>query len=173
MSAHDPKTRLMGIGVFLLPLILVKGSAILIGQPPQGAVATGGGAITVNSGVIEIFTPHWSLEQIAAMHRVEELREMSFGESPLLQARVISDIDPIDLPPEQTPTITPPEVSVQVILRSRRGNVALIDRKRYRVGDAIGADGWFVEEIDGIARSVLIVHRESGEKATLVVPLPR
>ena len=65
------------------------------------------------------------------------------------------------------------EVSVQVILRSRRGNVALIDRKRYRVGDAIGADGWFVEEIDGVARSVLIVHRESGEKATLVVPLPR
>ncbi len=162
----------MGLGVFLLPLILVKGSAILIGQPPQGAVATGGGAITVNSGVIEIFTPHWSLEQIAAMHRVEELRELSFGESPLLQARAISDIDPID-PHDRTPTITPPEVSVQMILRSRRGNVALIDRKRYRAGDAIGADGWFVEEIDGVARSVLIVHRESGKKATLVVPMPR
>ncbi len=161
----------MGLGVFLLPLILVKGSAILIGQPPQGAVATGGGAM-VSSGVIEIFTPHWSLEQIAAMHRVEELRELSFGESPLLQARAIGDIDPID-PHDRTPTITPPEVSVQMILRSRRGNVALIDHKRYRAGDAIGADGWFVEEIDGVARSVLIVHRESGKKATLVVPLPR
>ena len=106
----------MGIGVFLLPLILVKGSAILIGQPPQGAVATGGGAITVNSGVIEIFTPHWSLEQIAAMHRVEELREMSFGESPLLQARVISDIDPIDHTLSKTLYVTYLSISVPAVV---------------------------------------------------------
>ena len=172
MSGQDPKTKLMWLGAFLLPLILVKASALLIGQPPQGANAANGAATTVDGGVIEIFTPQWSSEQIAATHRTEGLREMPFGESPLLHVRSNSGIDPID-PPDRRKTIEPPDVSVGMVLRSRFGNVALIDRKRYRVGDAIGADGWFVEEIDGVARSVLIVHRESGEKATLVVPLPR
>ncbi len=162
----------MGLGVFLLPLILVKGTALLVGQPPQGAAASGGGAVPVNGGIIEIFEPQWSSEQIAATHRVAELREVSFGESPLLHARAISDIDPID-PSDREKDIEPPEVSVQVILRSRRGNIALIDHKKYRVGDAIGKDGWFIEEIDAVSRSVLIVHRESGTKGTLVVPMPR
>ncbi len=167
MSAHDPKVKLMGLGVFILPLILVKGIALLGGEPPQGAVASGSGATTVNGGVIKIFTPRWSVEQIAASQRVAELREVSFGESPLLHARMIGDtvIRPGPF------IITPPNVSVRMILRSGRGNVALIDRKRFRVGDPLGEDGWFVEEID--ARSVSIVHRESGKKATLVVPMPR
>ena len=173
MSAHDPKARLTGLGVFLLPLILVKGSALLVGQPPQGAVASGGGAMTADGGVIEIFTPQWSSEQIAATHRVAELREVSFGESPLLHARPINDIDPIGPSPDRTTVITPPDVSVRMILRSHHGNVALIDRERCRTGDAVGEDGWFVEEIDAVARSVLIVHRKSGMKATLYVPLPR
>ncbi len=170
MSGQDPKTKLMGLGAFLLPLILVKGSALLIGQPPQGANAANGAATTVNGGVIEIFTPQWSSEQIAATHRTEGLREMPFGESPLLHVRSNSGIDPID-PPHRRTTIEPPDVSVGMVLRSRFGNVALIEGKRYSAGDALGEDGWFVEEID--ARSVSIVHRESGKKATLVVPMPR
>ncbi len=172
MTVHDRKAKLMGIGVFLLPLILVKGTALLVGQPPQGAVASGGSATTVDGGVIEIFTPQWSVEQIAATQRVAELREVSFGASPLLHLWSNSESDPIDHSDRGT-TITPPMVSVQVILRSRRGNFALIDYKKYRAGDAIGEDGWFVEEIDAVSRSVLIVHRESGKKATLFVPMPR
>ncbi len=168
MSGQNPKTKLMGLGAFLLPLILVKSSTLLIGQPPQAANAANGATI-VNDGVIEVFTPEWSLEQIAATHQVEDLREVPFGESPLLHARKNSGIDPIK--PDRSTTITPPDVSVRIILHSRHGDVALIDRRRYRAGDALGEDGWFVEEID--ARSVSIVHRESGKKATLVVPMPR
>jgi hypothetical protein len=160
----------MGLGVFLLPLILVKSGVLLIGDPPQEAVASGG-AMVDPGAVIEVFTPEWSLEQVAATHRVVELREEPFGESPLLHPRKISDIDPIQT--VENPTITPPTVSVQMILRSRRGNVALINRKRFRVGDAIGEDGWFIEKIDAVTRSVLIVHRASEVKATLVVPMPR
>ena len=171
MSGQDPKSRLLVFGVFLLPLILVKGSALLIGDTPQGAAASGGGPMAASTDVIEIFTPEWSLEQIAATHRVEDLRAEAFGETPLLHARKVDDIEPIVTPDEKE--VTPPEVSVQMILRSRRGNVALIDRKRFRVGDALGEDGWFVEEIDAVSRSVFIVHRESGTKATLVVPMPR
>lgn len=170
MIAHDPKARLIGIGVFLLPLILVKATGLMIGQPPQGAVASGAVPAVV-SGVIESFTPEWSLEQVAATQRVEDLRELAFGESPLLHARKTGDIEYV-LPPENF-IITPPDVAVRVILRSRHGNVALIDRKHFRTGDAIGEDGWFIDEIDAASRSVLIVHRESGMKATLVVPLPR
>ena len=172
MSGHDPKSRLMVLGAFLLPLILVKGSAIVTGRSPQGANAASAAVATVNGGVIEVFTPEWSSQQIAATHRVEDLRDMPFGESPLLHVRKHSGIDRID-PPDQPTTITPPDVSVRIILHSRHGDVALIDRKRYRAGDALGEDGWFVEQIDAGSRSVLIVHRESGKKATLVVPMPR
>ncbi len=172
MSGHDPKTKLMGLGAFLLPLILVKGSALLIGQPPQAANASNGAATTVNGGVITVITPEWSVEQIAATHRVEDLREVPFGESPLLHVQKNSGIGPID-PPDRPTTITPPDVSVRIILHSRHGDVALIDRNRYRAGDALGEDGWFIEEINAVTRSVDIVHRESGKKATLVVPMPR
>jgi len=171
VSGQDPKTKLLGFGVFLLPLILVKGTAIWVGQP-QGADASAGAAVTVDVGDIETFTPEWSFEQIATTHRVAELREVPFGESPLLHARKNTDIEPIETPDQPT-TITPPDVSVRIILHSRRGGVALIDRKRYRAGDALGDGGWFIEEIHAVSRSVLIVHRESGEKATLYVPMPR
>lgn len=172
MSAQGPKAKLMGLGVFLLPLILVKGTAIWVGQSPEGADASVVATATVDSGVIESFTPEWSSEQIAAAHRVAELREVPFDESPLLHPRKNTDISPIEAP-ERPKTITPPDVSVRIILHSRHGDVALIGHNRYRVGDAIGQDGWFVEAIDAVSRSVLIVHRPSGEKATLVVPMPR
>ncbi len=172
MTGHDPKAKLMVLGVFLLPLVLVKGTAIWVGQSPQDAAASGGAPASFDVGVVESFTPVWSSAQLAATHRAAELGENPFGESPLLHVRIRSEIERIKIidPPS---TITPPEVSVRIILHSRHGDVALIDRRRYSVGDAIGGDGWFIQEIDAVSRSVGIVHRESGKKATLVVPMPR
>jgi hypothetical protein len=68
----------------------------------------------------------------------------------------------------------PPDVRVKMILTRSDGNhVALIDRKRYVVGDALGDRGWYIIEIDGPARAVTIEHRLSGSTASLTVPLPR
>ena len=162
MSAHDPKTKLLGLGVFLLPLLLVKGTGMMLGQPPQGAVAATTNPTTFDGSGIETFTPEWSSAQIAAAQRVAELRELPFGESPLLHIREMSEIAPTDTVDPTPKVIAPPEVSVKMILRSRRGNVALIDRKRYRDGDAIGEDGWIVKKIS--TRSVVVVHPESGDR---------
>jgi len=172
VSRHDPKAKLMVLGVFLLPLVLVKGTAIWVGQSPLDAAASGGAPASFDVGVVESFTPVWSSAQLAATHRAAELGENPFGASPLLHARRKTEVELIEIIDRPT-TITPPEVSVRIILHSRHGDVALIDRKRYRIGDAIGADGWFIQEIDAVSRSVGIVHRDSGEEATLVVPMPR
>ena len=173
MSSQDSKSRLLGLGVFLLPLLLVKGTAMFIGQPAPTADASGGHSTTVGVSVIETFKPQWSPEQIGAAHRVEELRGLPFGDSPLLHARKIEDHGPV-VPPDRTIIETePPRVVVQVILRSRRGNVALIGGHSYRIGDEIGETGWIVMEIDPVARSVLIEHTASGREWSLVVPLPR
>lgn len=171
MTASTPKSRLMGLGVFLLPLLLVKGTALMVGQTPQGASASGTAGGSTPAGVIETYTPDWSLEQIAASHRVDTLRNLPFGESPLLHARRVEDvvIDPID--PRPT-VIKPPNVDVKMILRSSRGNVALIDGKYYRTGDSLG-DGWIIEDIDPLTRSVFIMHPRSSQEATLLVPMPR
>ncbi len=163
----------MGLGAFLLPLLLVKGTAMFVGQPPQTAVADGGNATTVAGGGIETFKPEWLPEQIAAAHRVAELRELPFGDSPLLHKRKIEDPGPGN-PSDKTPkTFDAPKVSVQVILRSRRGNVALIGGHRYLTGDEIGENGWIIRSIDPVSRSVLIEHPVSGQESTLVVPMPR
>ena len=60
---------------------------------------------------------------------------------------------------------------MQMILRSRSGNIALINRKRYRKGDSLGERGWIVERIGD--RSVDIVHKDNGDQHTLVVPAPK
>lgn len=171
MSAHDRKSRLMGLGVFLLPLLLVKGTALMVGQPPQGAAASGGGGSSDPDGVIVTYTPQWSLDQIAAAHWVADLGELPFGSSPLLHARTPDEVDPVIIVRDKP--ITPPDVVVTAILRSRRGNIALIDRDRYRTGDSIEENGWIVQQIDADTRSVLLVHPASGMEATLVVPMPR
>ena len=72
----------------------------------------------------------------------------------------------------ENPILAPPDVTVKMILKSRNGNIALINGRRYRVGDPIGIDGWVVDSINAAARSVVVVLPETGRQATLSVPLP-
>ena len=58
-----------------------------------------------------------------------------------------------------------------MILKAPGGNIALINRKRYREGDALEDQGWTIKTIHPDSRSVVIVHPD-GREATLTVPLP-
>ncbi len=177
MSARGPRALSMDLGVFLLPLLLVKGTAIMVAEPVQTVAASP--AIVAGSGVDSIapYRPQWTLQQLVAADYLDELRELSFGPSPLLH---IIKRQPTPNPGPNTdptanenPILPPPDVTVQMILKSRRGNVALINHRRYRVGDAIGSEGWVVQNIDPSTRSVLIMLPGTGRTATLSVPLPR
>lgn len=178
MSARGPRALSMDLGVFLLPLLLVKGTAIMVAEPAQ-AVAASTAIVAGSTGVDSVseYKPEWTLQQLVAADYLDELRELPFGPSPLLH---IVERQPTPNPgPNTDPTVNenpilpPPDVTVQMILKSRRGNVALINHRRYRVGDAIGSEGWVVQNIDPSTRSVLVMLPGTGRTATLSVPLPR
>ncbi len=158
----------MAIGVFLVPLILVKITAVMMAQPQGASASTGTIAVPPDIPSLTAYSPDWDEDQLAAVRRVQELREMAFGPSPLLHI-----VERIATTEAQRPTIVvPPAVSVQAILRSSRGNIARIGRKLFREGDELGDTGWTVKTIDANNRSVVIVHVATEAEATLTVPLP-
>jgi hypothetical protein len=174
MNIHRPKEQLAALVVFLLPLALVKGGPVLIGGGPAAVHASPGRRVEPPAIPVDPEPRTWSDEQRAAAAHVRFLRTQPFGSSPLFH---VAAPPPPKQPDNDTPVtgteIPPPDVVVQAILTRRSGNhVALIDRKRYQVGDAIGKAGWIVTKIDGPNRSVTIEHPPSEQTATLVVPMP-
>ena len=177
MLVHKPREKLGMLIVFLLPLLLVKGGAVLTGGGPGGASASTGPAPQPPIDAVPVQGPTWSQEQLAAAEHASRLRSERFGPSPLLHVEA-PRIQPVEVPDDPVPDprveVPPPDVNVKMILTRTDGNhIALIGRKHYRVGDALGDDGWFITRIDGPARSVQIEHKPSERTATLTVPLPR
>ncbi|MHC4216870.1 MAG: hypothetical protein ACYSU7_00285 [Planctomycetota bacterium] len=175
MIIHRPREKVAAFFVFLLPLLLVKGGPFVTGSGPAVAQATPRGN-PKHVPLPEIpDPPTWSVEQRLASEHVEYLRTQPFGTSPLLHAAPPPPPDRIKHPVNDTrPEVPPPNVVVKAILTRSDGNhIALIGRKRYRVGDALEDRGWFITEIDGPARAVIIEHRPTKRTATLKVPLPR
>lgn len=177
---HNPKEKLVTAAVFVLPLVLVKMSAVLLGggpEPATGSTGSGGDSPDI-SGMTTTLT--WTGEQRAAAEHIRFLRTQPFGPSPLFHVAAIQpdipdvpDVDPVE------PEVPVPDVAVQMILTRTDGNhVALINRRRYREGEALLDQGWIIKKIDGQNRCVIIEHPGSDpprttRTETLVVPMPR
>jgi hypothetical protein len=174
MNIHKPKDTLTVVVVFLVPVMLVKGGAILLGSGPAQARGSNVTPVDRPPLVLTPTEPEWTELQQAAARHVVDLQSQPFGNSPFLHLEVAQPDVP-DVDPQVTRReVPPPDVVVQAILIRRDGNhVALIGRKRFRTGDPIGEEGWFIKTIDGHSRSVLIEHPETERTATLSVPLPR
>jgi hypothetical protein len=175
MDIHRPKEKLAALIVFLLPLLLVKGGAIVTGSGPSKVQASPVPKNAQPKIAPVPDPPTWSAEQRAAAEHIVYLKTQPFGPSPLFHVVPAPPPDRRIVPPRpDRPIEPPPDVRVKAILTRRDGNhVALIDRKRYVVGDALGDRGWYIIKIDGPARAVMIEHRLSETTATLTVPLPR
>ncbi|MHC4718498.1 MAG: hypothetical protein ACYS5V_16125 [Planctomycetota bacterium] len=174
MAIQRPREKLATLIAFLLPLLLVKAGAMVTGGGPAAAQATPGGKVKPPKVPEVPDPPAWSFEQRAAAEHIVLLKTKPFGPSPLFHVVPAPPPDRPDNPPPVTRTeIPPPDVVVRMILtRSNGAHVALIGRRRYRVGDALGDKGWFIVKIDGPARAVVVEHRPSKRTATLTVPLP-
>jgi hypothetical protein len=175
MAIQRPREKAATLIAFLLPLVLVKGSAMVTGSGPAAAQATPGGKIKPPKVPEVPDLPAWSFEQLAAAEHIVLLKSEPFGPSPLFHAEPPPPpVRPDNPKPDTRPEVKPPDVTVRMILtRSNGAHVALIGRRRYRVGDKLGDTGWIVAEIDGPSRSVTVEHPKSGNTATLRVPLPR
>lgn len=180
MSVRGPRELSIDLGVFLLPLLLVKATAIMMSEPQGASATTRIVSGSADIGSLDDYRPEWTLEQLVAADYIAELDGLPFGPSPLLhivKRPLIPDPDPdpnTNGNGDGDPVIVPPpDITVQMILVSRNGNVALMNHRRYRVGDALGTDGWVVKSIDAETRSVVVELRGTGREATLHVPLPR
>ncbi len=168
MIHRDNGRRAIALGVFLVPLILVKGTAIVMTEPRGASGSTETVVPPRAFPNLTAYSPEWSEEQLAVFRYAEQLRDMPFGPSPLLHG--VEEAQHAET--TKPTTARPPASVVQAILRSTSGNLARIGRKLFREGDELGDTGWTVESIDAESRSVKIVHAETNTEAILRVPLP-
>jgi hypothetical protein len=137
MDIHRPKEKLAILIVFLLPLLMVKGGAIVTGSGPSEAQAGPRPKNPRPKNAVLPDPPAWSAEQLVAAQHIEHLKTQPFGPSPLFHVAPPPPPDQRPVRPVQPQQeVPPPNVRVKAILTRSDGNhVALIDRKRYVVGD--------------------------------------
>ena len=128
-------------GVFVLPIVLVKVTALFLGGPaPQNAQAF---PLPVAQPLV-IVTPGkttaMSQPQQAAAHHVESLLRVSFGQSPFYYGTTNTDEPSTQATPAQAEDV---QLAVQAIIVRPTGNIALINGNVYRVGDTLPPNGEF------------------------------
>ena len=171
MPTIETKRRLAAGGMFILPLVLVKVTALMIGGTgPAQVAAAPDVADPAPLQPVMLAERAWSDEQRAAARHIAELMDEPFGPTPLYYEPRGRESVPIFEDPQSDPA---PEFIVQAILSSAAGNTALIDGEAYRVGDVIGRTEWRIIAIDGAARSVTVLDPRTDRTETRSVQTPR
>jgi hypothetical protein len=168
MPSSETKRRLAAGGVFLLPLGLLWAAANLFGGPRsvQGQ-APAAATPPVPTPIAPNGAPVLDAEQRAAAAYLAALAQEPFGATPLY-------FEPRELGPEivddGTEDLFPMSLTIQAVVASPRGTVALIDGKTRRRGDEIPGSAWRIAAIDAEARSVTFEHATTGRTITRHVP---
>ncbi|MCZ6735675.1 MAG: hypothetical protein O7C65_07800 [Planctomycetota bacterium] len=163
MMTRDAKRRLVTIGVFLLPVVLVKVVAAPMGHRGPAAAEASNTPTPVVAIPHVTVAPQWSEQQRAAAQHVVHLRTQPFGPTPLYY-------DPPQPPPDRSGSSnTLGHVTVQMIMSTASGDLALINGKRYRTGDRLRDAGWIVSEINASSGSVTFKHPASDRSVVVSV----
>jgi hypothetical protein len=171
MPTIETKRRLTAGGMFILPLVLVKATALVVGGTgPAQVAAAPDVADPAPLQPVMLAERAWSDEQRAAVRHIAELHEKPFGPTPLYYEPRDRESAPIFEDPRFDPA---PEFIVQAILSSASGDTALINGKAYHVGDVIEQTEWRIIAIDGSARSVTILDPRTDQTTTRSVQTPR
>lgn len=172
---RDLKGLISALVVLVLPVVLVKVTGGLLGSPGPSTAA--GSSTAVNRSTFKPPKPRevsWTAQQKAAADHVALLKTQPFDSTPFYYRQSGNPKTPaIEDPFEKPPDDPPPGLNLQVVMTTRRGNVALIDGKSYRVDDLIMGEEWRVIKIDGQARSVTLRHEKTERTAMIYVPTSR
>ncbi len=163
MMTRDAKRRLATIGVFLLPVVLVKIVTAPMGHRGPAAAEASNTPTPVVAIPPVAAGPQWTEQQRAAAQHVAYLRTQPFGPTPLYFDR------PQPPPDGGGSSNSLPEVVVQMIMSSASGDLALINGKRYRTGDRLRDAGWIVSEINASSGSVTLKHPASDRSVVVSV----
>lgn len=172
MMMHNLKRAIVPLAVFVLPLLLVKLSAVMLGRSGPAEANSSSTAVTPSELLpLGAGRKPWSKQQRAAARHVDWLRTQPFGATPLYY-------EVTETPPDNGGSPTPvrferPHIVLQAVMTSPTGNVALIDAKRYRAGDRLAGSVWIIGEINGATRSITLVHPPTGRTEVVEIRLPR
>ncbi len=162
MMTREAKRRLATIGVFLLPVLLIKVVAAPLGHRGPAA-AEGSNTPTPDVAIPRVAAPpQWSEQQRAAAQHVAYLRTQPFGPTPLYY-------EPPQPPDRSGSSDTLGHVAVQMIMSTASGDLALINGKRYRTGDRLRDAGWIVSEINASSGLVTLKHPVSDRSVVVSV----
>ncbi len=163
------KHSLTGTAAFaILPLLLLLKTTIALFGGPSSVQATIQPALVTDPSGASTPPERWTEQQRAAADHIEFLKDQPFGPSPL--HRLAAPITPDQAPVVSRPDL--PTVRVQMIMASSSGNAALIDGKRYRVGDSLDKTSWVIAVIDADALAVTFKHVQSGQTTVISVQTP-
>lgn len=165
--------RLIFAGAFLAPMMIVKATELYLTRPmprQAGAISPAAQPTGVDPAIADLLSTNSDVdlalpgEQQALFAYVRMVHERPLVRSPLEFPTVARDEPTQEEAPAPTPA-APPElaVTIQAVMRSAGGNIALIDGTMYRVGEKISDRNdenshWIIRDIDPAARSVTFEH---------------
>ena len=154
-----------GMAMLLLPVILIKTLAVMFGISSPGQAEASSSQTGVSLPHHQQSLQHsWTEQQLAAGAHVEYLKQLGFGNDPLLHALE-------DVAIAQIPDLPGIQLDLQMIMSFQSGSVALISGKQYHEGDRIETSPWEVILIDGDGRSVTLRHEDTLKEWVLTVKL--
>ncbi len=166
---REMKHSLTGTAAFaILPLLLLLKTTIALFGGPSSVQATIQPTLVIDPSGSRAPQEPWTEQQRAAADHIEFLKDQPFGPSPVYRPAA-------PITPDQTPVVSRPDlptVRVQMIMASASGSVALIDGKRYGVGDLLGETSWIIVNIDADALAVTFRHARTGQTTIISVHTP-
>jgi len=179
MLSNDYKQKLLIIATFLLPIGLVYSGYIFLNRtgPQQASAITMMNQMDLSANTTDAGLNKLSKQQLEAAKYLNETGSASLAHSPFFYSLPDDDDDQDEVIPISSPEEPPMEIvplfSIQVIMVTSTGNIALIDGVPYRKGHTIGNNKWVIIDIDGDALSITIQSKESGRKVTKYVETGR
>ncbi|MCZ6834813.1 MAG: hypothetical protein O7G85_03480 [Planctomycetota bacterium] len=157
--------NLTGLAMLMLPIIMIKMLALMLGVGMPKGVSASNSVVSTNQvthGASYNRHASWSQAQHEATDYIDSLQDDSAASNPMLYGGRASQI-----------SITSPSLAklytLQMILSKATGNVALINNMQYHVGDRFGDTPWRIIAIDADARVVIARHDETGLDSILRV----
>lgn len=170
MKRHDLRRKLPGLGLFVLPIVLVKAAAIMLGAPgPQQSQAASNQEQAGAAAPAAIETPKWSEQQLQAARYVARLNAEPFGPSPFLH--LDAPVAAVETVPASVDSTS--KLALQAVMSSASVSRALINGRSYGVGEQVRDTNWIVQHIDIDSRSVRLIEAKNNRSMTITVELPR
>ncbi|MEM7229576.1 MAG: hypothetical protein AAF432_12265 [Planctomycetota bacterium] len=170
MLTRKRRSQIGSLMTFLAPVLGLKMVAVVIGGPQ---LSHGAAESTLEPPVIGPPPPATVItnDLQSAIDRIVGLDVATLDGSPMLKNAPRDDT--VEVTIEDVVEDADIEIALQAVMGNAKTGMALISGRPYRVGENIAKSSWRVDAIDHVARSIVIVNGDTGERRTLSVKTSR